>query len=144
MPLRRFNPSGRLPTWVYRLIQLGIHRKNFLEKLPVIQLTIARVYGYLGILSPSWCQSFELYTCPRGVLEEENYYAARPYSSHIWPSQRMRLSIQHPLIQIDYIKLAKDQVKVLECLRQPETLHGVDMLTSICLRYVPQSPRPNI
>lgn len=44
----------------------------------------------------------------------------------------MRLSIQHPLIQTHHIRLAIQQIKILQRLRQPETLHRV-LLIHICL-----------
>src|SRR5690606_29469776 len=41
------------------------------------------------------------------------------------PPKSMRLRIQHPLIQRDNIGRSKQQIKVLERLRQPKALHAV-------------------
>lgn len=37
----------------------------------------------------------------------------------------MRLGIQHPIIQTHNARLRKDQVKILERLREPKRLHAV-------------------
>lgn len=47
------------------------------------------------------------------------------------PPKRMRLSIQHPLIQTHHVRLAIQQVKILQRLREPETLHRV-LLIHLC------------
>lgn len=41
------------------------------------------------------------------------------------PPKRMRLRIQHPLIQRHHVRLGKQQPKIFQRLRQPKALHAI-------------------
>ena len=40
----------------------------------------------------------------------------------LWDLERMGFSIEYPIVQTDHVRVTENQVKVLECLRHPETL----------------------
>lgn len=70
-------------------------------------------------------QSIEL-PCPR-LLPLPDLLHFLPYSTPIlpWSPKSMRLSIKHPVIQAQHLRVLEQQVKVLERLREPEALHFV-------------------
>jgi len=41
--------------------------------------------------------------------------------------QRVRLSIEDVVIKTDEVRLAKDEIEVLQCLRHPETLLRINL-----------------
>ena len=56
------------------------------------------------------------------TIKTKNTHLSHPLA-HRGPPKRMCLSIENPTIQVHHIGLTKNQVKILQRLRRPETLH---------------------
>jgi len=55
------------------------------------------------------------------------FHALRGALSWQCPFERMRLRIEHKLVQADHIRLTKDKVEILKRFRHPKALHAIHL-----------------
>lgn len=88
-----------------------------IQNYPCVEKTDTSTYG--PFTGRKVVQLILRHSCKTTFIQEK-------FASYQLPEpKRMRFGIEHPVIQTNQLRLTKDQIEILQCLRSPKTLHAI-------------------